>query len=142
VTKEAAAICSNYRGLNRSIITLHDKADRLGDTLDLVVLALESRRSQLETRCGQGRLRPFESREEKIWAKLEEVTKKCQETAKTFKRETRKLRPGKGFRERAVQFWKISYRESAFGCYESEIDGYLSSIQINLACLSPYVVKR
>jgi hypothetical protein len=137
VTKEAAAICSKYRDQNRSIITLQGKADRLSNTLDLVVLALETRRSQLERRCGQVTLQPFELREKQIWEKLEEVIVNCRETAETFKRETRKLQPVEGLCSRLVQFWKSSYQESAFGSYEREIDGHLSTIQMGLTCLSP-----
>ena len=137
VTKEAAAICSKYRDVNRSIIALQGKADRLSDTLDLVVLALEKRRSQFKRPCGQVTLQPFEPGEKQIWEKLEEVIVNCQGTAETFRRETRKLQPGDGFRSRVVQFWKSSCRESAFDSYEREIDGHLSTIQISLICLSP-----
>lgn len=137
VTKEAAAICSKYRGQDGSIITLQAKADRLSDTLDLVVLALETRRSQLERRCGQVTFHTFELQEKKIWKKLEEVIVNCQGTAETFRRETRKLQLSDGICSRVVQFLKSSYRESVFGSYEREIDGHLSTIQMGLTCLSP-----
>lgn len=137
VTKDAVDLCLKYRDLDRTIVALHRKADRLRDTLDLVSLALETRRNQLEARCGQTKFQPFELRERQIWEKLEQVTWNCKETTETFKRETRRLRHSESFRSSLVQFWKSSYRESAFGRYEREIDGYFSIIQVDLACLSP-----